>query len=119
MSDPGVTYRTREQVQHHRKEKDCIGYIRRLLLENSFATEAELEVHHCINSELIDDEARKQIDEAVDQAVKDPFPTAADLTTDIYVDNENRILIFHHPKITSEASLSRTPYTPRIEISYP
>jgi TPP-dependent pyruvate/acetoin dehydrogenase alpha subunit len=51
MSDPGVTYRTREQVQTHRKEKDCIGYIKRLILENNFATETDLEVPQCSNPE--------------------------------------------------------------------
>ena len=44
MSDPGVTYRTREQVQLQRKEKDCIKYLVKLILDNKFATEEQLDV---------------------------------------------------------------------------
>ena len=34
MSDPGITYRTREQVQNHRQTKDCIKYLQKIILDN-------------------------------------------------------------------------------------
>lgn len=39
MSDPGITYRTREQINEVRKNRDPIEIIRRLLLENKWAEE--------------------------------------------------------------------------------
>ena len=42
MSDPGVTYRTREEIKHVREYRDPIGLVKHMLLENSWATEKEL-----------------------------------------------------------------------------
>ena len=44
MSDPGISYRSREEVSLARKEKDPLEYIKKLLLENNLATETELKV---------------------------------------------------------------------------
>lgn len=37
MSDPGITYRTREEISTVRSERDPIEVVRKLLLENNFA----------------------------------------------------------------------------------
>lgn len=37
MSDPGITYRTREEINEVRANRDPIEIVRRLLLENSWA----------------------------------------------------------------------------------
>jgi pyruvate dehydrogenase E1 component alpha subunit len=39
MSDPGVTYRTREEINEVRKNRDPIEIVRRMLLENKWAEE--------------------------------------------------------------------------------
>lgn len=39
MSDPGVTYRTRDEINEVRKNRDPIEIVRRLLLENKWAEE--------------------------------------------------------------------------------
>lgn len=44
MSDPGLTYRTKEEVARIRQERDPIEKIRAYLLENSLATEEQLKV---------------------------------------------------------------------------
>ena len=44
MSDPGITYRSREEVQQVRQERDCIEKAKTRLLQNNWATEAELKV---------------------------------------------------------------------------
>lgn len=38
MSDPGVSYRSREEVQEHRKNKDCINYVKKIILDNQVAS---------------------------------------------------------------------------------
>lgn len=42
MSDPGITYRDREEIKHVRDHRDPIKIVATLLLENSWATENEL-----------------------------------------------------------------------------
>ena len=42
ISDPGSTYRTRDEIQGVRRARDPIEHIRTLLLENSFADAGEL-----------------------------------------------------------------------------
>lgn len=46
MSDPGITYRSREEVQQVRQERDCIEKAKNRLLQHGWATEAELKVRH-------------------------------------------------------------------------
>jgi len=42
MSDPGITYRTRDEIKHVRDYRDPIGLVKHMLIENSWATEKEL-----------------------------------------------------------------------------
>jgi pyruvate dehydrogenase E1 component alpha subunit len=48
MSDPGITYRSREEVQQVRQERDCIEKAKNRLLQHGWATEAELKVRERI-----------------------------------------------------------------------
>lgn len=45
MSDPGVTYRTREEVAEVRKMKDPITMLERRMIDCNLSTEKELEVY--------------------------------------------------------------------------
>ena len=76
MSDPGVTYRTREEVQDYRKNKDCIEYVKKIALENSLLTEAEIEDIQTAAKELVDEETQK--------ALKSKPVSLKYLTEDIY-----------------------------------
>jgi len=77
MSDPGTTYRTREEIQHMRSSSDPITGLKNNLLEWGVVTEDELKV--------IDKDARKRVDEAVEEAKKSPEPDPAkDMWTDVY-----------------------------------
>ncbi|KAF8646295.1 hypothetical protein AX16_007281 [Volvariella volvacea WC 439] len=76
MSDPGTTYRTREEVQRMRSTKDPIRGLQRYIEEWGLATEQELK--------QLDKEAKAEVDAAVEEAKASPEPEAKDLWTDIY-----------------------------------
>ncbi|MEL7011967.1 MAG: pyruvate dehydrogenase (acetyl-transferring) E1 component subunit alpha, partial [Pseudomonadota bacterium] len=75
MSDP-AKYRTREEVQKVREEKDAIEHVRDLLLAGKHATEDDLKA--------IDKEIKAQVNAAADFAKESPEPAAEELWTDIY-----------------------------------
>ena len=75
MSDP-AKYRTREEVQKMRDERDPIESIRTLLLEGNHASEEDLKA--------IDKEIKKIVNESADFAKESPEPALEELWTDIY-----------------------------------
>ncbi|GAM21582.1 hypothetical protein SAMD00019534_047570 [Acytostelium subglobosum LB1] len=76
MSDPGTSYRTREEVNEVRNIRDPIEYVRGLLLEHKFATEDELAT--------IEEKARAEMDAASEFAINSPFPEMKELWTNVY-----------------------------------
>jgi pyruvate dehydrogenase E1 component alpha subunit len=77
MSDP-AKYRTREEVQKMRDEKDAIEHVRDLLLQGGHAAEDDLKA--------IDREIKAVVNAAADFARESPEPDAAELWTDITAD---------------------------------
>merc|ERR1712169_150673 len=79
MSDPGTTYRTREEIQRMRSTNDPIAGLKQKILEWGVAEEEELK--------KIDKEARSHVDEevAAAEAMPVPDPTPEVLYEDIYV----------------------------------
>jgi pyruvate dehydrogenase E1 component alpha subunit len=73
MSDP-AKYRTREEVQKMRSERDCIEQARHRL-EAAGVPEAQLK--------QIDDELKKIVQDAADFAQSSPEPDESELWTDI------------------------------------
>ena len=73
MSDP-AKYRSREEVQKMRSERDCIDHARQHLADLGIE-EGELKA--------IDDAVKKQIQEAADFAQASPEPDPAELWTDV------------------------------------
>lgn len=96
MSDPGTTYRTREEVQRMRSTQDPIRGLQSYIEQWGLATEAELKVSlylrftsskgfdECMSFQQMDKEAKAQVDEAVEEAKQSPEPEVKDLWTDIY-----------------------------------
>ncbi len=74
MSDP-AKYRTREEVEKVREERDPIERVRRRILEGRFASEDELKA--------VDAEIRRIVTEAAEFAQSNPEPDASELFTDI------------------------------------
>jgi pyruvate dehydrogenase E1 component alpha subunit len=79
MSDPGTTYRTREEIQNMRSSNDAIQGLKSQLLEWGIVKESQLKE--------IDKAARKKVDDEVAQAEKSPEPdgTPKILFEDVYV----------------------------------
>ncbi|PNX79657.1 pyruvate dehydrogenase E1 component subunit alpha mitochondrial-like, partial [Trifolium pratense] len=48
MSDPGSTYRTRDEISGVRQERDPIERVRKLLLSHDIATEKELKIQQFV-----------------------------------------------------------------------
>ncbi len=82
MSDP-AKYRTREEVQKMRAERDPIEQVRGLLLTGNHATEDDLKA--------IDKEIKQVVNAAADFAKDCPEPALDQLWTDVYADASPRM----------------------------
>lgn len=92
MSDPGTSYRTREEVQEVRKKKDPITNFKDKILQANLATEEELKT--------LEDAIKKEIDDAVKVATSDPEVSLEELTADVYslhLDKEVRNVLPFNP----------------------
>jgi pyruvate dehydrogenase E1 component alpha subunit len=83
MSDPGVTYRTKDEVQQVRDTRDPVEIVRNLILQQKWASEDQLKD--------IEKDIRRRIDDEVEQIRKDPFPPVEELYTDIGTTKEHYI----------------------------
>jgi len=77
MSDP-AKYRTRDEVQKVREERDAIEHVRDLLLTGKHASEDDLKA--------IDKEIKAIVNEAAEFSKESPEPALAELWTDIYAE---------------------------------
>ncbi|SFK66410.1 pyruvate dehydrogenase (acetyl-transferring) E1 component subunit alpha [Shimia haliotis] len=75
MSDP-AKYRTREEVQKMREERDPIEHVRQLLLTGKHASEDDLKA--------IDKDIKAVVNASAEFAKESPLPDEAELWTDIY-----------------------------------
>jgi pyruvate dehydrogenase E1 component alpha subunit len=78
MSDP-MKYRTREEVEEY-KMRDPIEQVRKSILDNNLATEADLEA--------IDEKVIGQVAESVRFAEESPYPDPAEAFTDVYIQED-------------------------------
>jgi len=76
MSDPGTSYRTREEIQDVRKSRDPITSFRDKVVEANLATEEEFK--------NIDNEVKKIIEDAENHAQNDPELHVDELYTHVY-----------------------------------
>lgn len=78
--DPGTTYRTKEELEKWKK-KDPIEKLYFFLLREGLVTEQE--------NEEIDASLSRELDEAVDFALKSPEPEIEESLTDVYCEHFN------------------------------
>ena len=76
MSDP-AKYRTREEVEKIKTEKDCIEHVRDLLTQGGLASDEDLKA--------IDRDIKAIVNEAAEFSKESPEPPVSELYTDIYV----------------------------------
>lgn len=75
MSDPGITYRSKEEVMEVRQTRDPVEIVRNMLLERGWSTDKDLKA--------IEKEIRARLDKEVKQIMNDPFPEPKELYTEI------------------------------------
>ncbi|XP_061121192.1 pyruvate dehydrogenase E1 subunit alpha 1b isoform X2 [Syngnathus typhle] len=76
MSDPGVSYRSREEVQEVRSKNDPITLLKEQMLSNNMASVEELKE--------LDVAIRKEVEEAARFATADPEPPLDDMCNHIF-----------------------------------
>uniref|UniRef100_A0A0D6QSF2 Pyruvate dehydrogenase E1 component subunit alpha n=1 Tax=Araucaria cunninghamii TaxID=56994 RepID=A0A0D6QSF2_ARACU len=76
MSDPGSTYRTRDEITAFRQERDPIDRVRKVILEKKLASPDDLKG--------IDKDVRQMVNDAVAQAKGSPPPHDSELSADVY-----------------------------------
>ncbi|KAL4697850.1 hypothetical protein H8957_001224 [Semnopithecus entellus] len=76
MSDPGVSYRTREEIQEVRSKRDPIMILQDRMVNSKLATVEELKE--------IGTEVKKEIDDAAQFATSDPEPRLEELGHHVY-----------------------------------
>ncbi|CAD5212293.1 unnamed protein product [Bursaphelenchus okinawaensis] len=80
MSDPGTSYRTREEVQEVRKHRDAIVGFKDKIVTAGLANDEELK--------QIEKDVRVAVDEAVKQSISDPELPLEALYSDLFVNTE-------------------------------
>lgn len=71
MSDPGITYRTKEEVADTRANRDPVDICRNMLIEKGWGEAAEMKE--------FEKQVRKNIEAEVEKIRSDPWPTESDL----------------------------------------
>jgi len=84
MSDPGTSYRTREEIQEVRKTRDPITGFKDRIVTAGLATEEELKA--------IDKDVRKEVEAAIQTATSDPVLPPEALYCDIYHNTEPQLV---------------------------
>ncbi|XP_048189594.1 pyruvate dehydrogenase E1 component subunit alpha, testis-specific form, mitochondrial isoform X2 [Perognathus longimembris pacificus] len=79
MSDPGISYRTREEIQIMRSKSDPIMLLQEKMISHKLSSVEELKE--------IDVEVRKEIEEAAQFATTDPEPSLDELGHHLYHSN--------------------------------
>ncbi len=81
VADPDNTYRSKQEIEEYRRTRDPIQLFQDKLLGEGVLTAAL--------AEQIDAEARAEADLAADFSEASPFPTPADIQTDVYWEADN------------------------------
>lgn len=82
MSDPGTTYRTREEVGGVRQARDPIEYVKKLLLDMNLASADDIK--------NIEKEVRNHVQDALVAAKAGSFPADEALYEEIYATSEGK-----------------------------
>ena len=78
--DDDRSYRTREEVEHFKKE-DPIIVMKEQLIEQGLMTEEEYKT--------LEEKAKKSVDDAVDEATRAPYPKGEEAAAPVYAEEVN------------------------------
>ncbi|XP_011212130.2 pyruvate dehydrogenase E1 component subunit alpha, mitochondrial [Bactrocera dorsalis] len=113
MSDPGTSYRSRDEVAEVRSKRDPISYFKEITISQGLLTEDQCK--------KIDEDIRKSIDEAAEKAKKSNEVKKEELWADVYMDNKevgirdtigNRHKHFHAGKTLEKDHIKLKSFTP-------
>ena len=76
MSDPGITYRTRDEIQNVRQTRDSVNYIGHVLVNNGIMDEKQWKDFQA--------EIKKEVKGWVNDCLKESAPEDSALMTDVY-----------------------------------
>jgi len=80
MSDPGITYRDRDEVANTRSSRDPIENLKKMIVEAGFGTEEDCKA--------IEKTIRKEVTAEIKEAKKSPIPATKAMYADIILDDE-------------------------------
>lgn len=78
MSDPGLIYRSREEVEEYKRTKDCLLFLEKMMVDNK--------VLDTKGVRAIEKEVRKELDKAVEVAKASPRPKEAAMYENILLE---------------------------------
>jgi pyruvate dehydrogenase E1 component alpha subunit len=81
VADPDNTYRSKTEIEEYRRTKDPIQLFQNQLVGEGILNDTLIE--------KIDQEARAEAENAAEFAEASPFPTAADIQTDVYWETDH------------------------------
>ena len=80
--DDDRSYRTREEVEEHKKQ-DPLIVMKDLLIEQGLMTE---EAYH-----ELEEKAKKRVDEAIEEAIRAPYPKGKEAATPVYAEEVRNV----------------------------
>lgn len=81
MSDPDQTYRSKEEIEHYKKQQDPISLFEAVLKEEGILSQEAVEA--------IDTAARQEVEEAAEFAENSPFGEKSSLHEDVYWETDH------------------------------
>ncbi|KAJ9588258.1 hypothetical protein L9F63_018365 [Diploptera punctata] len=76
MADPGVSYRSRDEIKQVRETRDCINKLKTQMIAGKLATEEEIKA--------INKTVKNEVDAAIEQAKKDKFSPLDEIGAGVY-----------------------------------
>ena len=81
VADPDQTYRSKEEIEEYKKNKDPINLFKERLLEEKVLTEEDIS--------NLDKAAKDEAEASAEFALASPFPDPSELTDDVYWETDN------------------------------
>ncbi|XP_048771209.2 pyruvate dehydrogenase E1 component subunit alpha, mitochondrial-like [Ostrea edulis] len=85
MSDPGTSYRAREEIKEMRETRDPITVFKRRITENNLVTPEELK--------KVDQDVKKEIEKAAEKAKSDPEIALDELYNNVYISPDSTFTV--------------------------